>query len=160
MKPDAPEKPHRIRQALLETRAVYRQADAAYAPFSCPASGECCQLSTTKREPWLWRPEWLILKAHVREARGGVLPPERSDGGCPFLDEGGKRCTVYADRPLGCRTFFCGRVTGPAREPLEEMVTLSKRLEAIAQRLDPDESAPRPLMEWIGQARGHIIQGR
>ena len=36
--------------AIQETRAVLRKADEAYAPFSCPASGECCQLSTTKRE--------------------------------------------------------------------------------------------------------------
>ncbi|MHB8878075.1 MAG: YkgJ family cysteine cluster protein, partial [Myxococcaceae bacterium] len=53
----------RERAALLETRALYRLADAAYAPFSCPASGECCQLAARGREPWLWPSEWRLLQA-------------------------------------------------------------------------------------------------
>ncbi|RYZ31921.1 MAG: YkgJ family cysteine cluster protein, partial [Myxococcaceae bacterium] len=51
-----------LERALQETRTVYRQADEAYAPYSCPASGECCQLAVTKRQPWLWLPEWELLK--------------------------------------------------------------------------------------------------
>ena len=47
--------PHRVRASLVQLRALYRHADAAYAPFSCPASGECCQLSTTRREPLQYR---------------------------------------------------------------------------------------------------------
>ncbi|MGA9524560.1 MAG: YkgJ family cysteine cluster protein [Myxococcaceae bacterium] len=149
---DRPEEgpaPHAIRASILEVRAIYRHADALYAPYSCPASGECCQLSTTKRQPWLWRPEWEALLARLaREKR--PVPPGRSDGGCPFLDAAGKRCTVYADRPLGCRTFFCGRRSGPAREPLEEMVRLSQRLEAVSRELDPELTSPRPIFEWLG----------
>src|SRR5205823_5208735 len=83
------------------TRAIYRLADAAFARWSCPSSGECCQLAKTGRQPWLWPSEWKLIAA-----RKG---PPRADGGCPFLDAAGARCTVYADRPLGCRTFFCGR---------------------------------------------------
>jgi Fe-S-cluster containining protein len=148
--------PHLLRRALLETRAVLRLADEAYAPFSCPASGECCQLSATGRPPWLFRPEWLLLEAHLREA-GRALPPPRADGGCPLLDDAGTRCTVYADRPLGCRTFFCHRRTGPGAEPTEQMSRLTRRLEAAAAWLSPDEdpaaSAPRPLPAWMDEAR-------
>ena len=144
--------PHRVRASLVQLRALYRHADAAYAPFSCPASGECCQLSTTRREPWLWLPEWLMLEAHLRQA-GRALPPDREDGGCPFLDATGKRCSVYADRPFGCRTFFCGRKRGPKHEPLEAVVTLSRKLEALSQELDPELTAPLPLTQWINRAR-------
>jgi hypothetical protein len=133
-------------QALRELRALYRQADAAYAPFSCPASGECCQLAVTGRQPWLWAPEWLLL------TRGRPLPPPRADGGCPWLDASGKRCGVYADRPFGCRTFFCSRIRGPSRQPAEAVDTLLRRLERVSQRLMPSLSGPRPLLEWHAEA--------
>jgi len=133
-------------RALKEVRAVYRQADAAYAPFSCPASGECCQLSRTGRQPWLWQPEWELL------SRGRPLPPPREDGGCPYLDAAGLRCTVYADRPFGCRTFFCARIRGPARQPAETVGALLERLERVSQRVAPALKAPRPLLEWHAQA--------
>lgn len=133
-------------RALQELRAIYRQADAAYAPFSCPASGECCQLAKTKRQPWLWYPEWLLL------ARGRPLPPPREDGGCPYLDAEGKRCTVYADRPFGCRTFFCERIRGPARQPGDTVNALLVRLEYVSQRILPSLTAPRPLLDWHEEA--------
>ena len=133
-------------RALQELRAIYRQADAAYAPFSCPASGECCQLSKTKRQPWLWYPEWLLL------ARNHPLPPPREDGGCPYLDAAGKRCTVYADRPFGCRTFFCERIRGPARQPADTVTALLIRLERVSERILPSLTGPRPILEWHAEA--------
>jgi uncharacterized protein len=132
------------RAALQELRAVYRLVDAVYRPYSCPGTAECCQLTTTKREPWLWPVEWELLLS----ATGGAVPPPRADGGCPFLDSDGKRCSVYASRPFGCRTFFCHRIRGPAREPIEAMAVLSERLLRVAQTLDPDCAAPRPLLSW------------
>lgn len=152
---DAPEDdlPRRSERAVLhDTRAVYRLADRAYAPFSCPASGECCQLAQRNRQPWLWLPEWRVLQERLA-ADQRPLPPPRADGGCPFLDESGKRCGIYADRPFGCRTFFCERVAGPARQPLDEVIRLSRRLEALSQELDPELKGPRPLLEWIAEAR-------
>src|SRR5689334_4303773 len=133
-------------RALRELRAVYRQADAAYAPFSCPASGECCQLARTKRQPWLWYPEWKLLSARR------PLPPPREDGGCPYLDAAGRRCTVYADRPFGCRTFFCERIRGPARQPADTVDVLLRRLEAVSQRVMPSLTGPRPLLDWHTEA--------
>lgn len=133
-------------RALRELRAVYRHADEAYAPFSCPASGECCQLAKTRRQPWLWYPEWLQL------VRSRPLPPPRADGGCPFLDGSGRRCTVYEDRPFGCRTFFCERIRGPSRQPLETVIALSQRLERLSQRLRPELTSPRPILDWHAEA--------
>ncbi|MBJ6764771.1 YkgJ family cysteine cluster protein [Myxococcaceae bacterium JPH2] len=134
-------------RALREVRAVYRQADAAYAPFSCPASGECCQLSRTQRQPWLWAPEWKLLTT------GRELPPPRADGGCPFLDAAGLRCTVYADRPFGCRTFFCERIRGPARQPAEAVAAMLERLERVSRRMEPALTGPRPILEWYSRTQ-------
>jgi uncharacterized protein len=139
---------HAQRAAFRELQAVYRLADAAYRPFSCPGTAECCQLAKTKREPWLWPVEWKLLL----EARGGQPPPARPDGGCPFLDAAGQRCTVYAERPLGCRTFFCHRLRGPTHQPTEAMARLSQRLEQLAQALDPGCDGPRPLLAWHADA--------
>lgn len=149
---DARQPERGARAALQETRALYRRADEAYAPFGCPASGECCQLATTRRLPYLWLPEWLLILERLR-AEGRALPPARDDGGCPFLDEAGRRCTVYPDRPFGCRTFFCQRATGPARQPAEEVIRLSRRLEAASQALEPELTAPRSILEWHRAAR-------
>jgi len=140
---------HALHGALRDLRSLYRLADDAYRPFSCPATAECCRLSAVGRQPWLWPVEWALLL----EASGPRLPPARDDGSCPFLDAEGKRCTVYADRPFGCRTFFCHRVRGPAREPVARVAQLAQRLERVARTLDPECTAPRPLLAWHRQAR-------
>jgi Fe-S-cluster containining protein len=138
------------RDAVTETRAILRQGSEAWARHGCPGTAECCQLAVTKRPPWLWPSEWKVIEARLgREQR--PLPPARADGGCPFLDPGGERCTVYEDRPLGCRTYFCHRVTGPAKQPAAQTNTLLERLAAANLAVD-DESAPRSLLEWFSSA--------
>ena len=48
--------------------------------------------------------------------RGGRLPRGGGEGDCPLLlPDGG--CSVYEDRPFGCRTYFCGDATLPAGPP-------------------------------------------
>jgi Fe-S-cluster containining protein len=88
--------------------------------------------------------EWDALRRARPE-----LPAPREGGGCPFLDAEGRRCTVYAARPLGCRTYFCHRATGPAREPVEEMDRLLRQLEAVARSVRPDEEGPQPITRWL-----------
>ncbi len=135
------------RAAISETRAVLRAADEAWQRHGCPASGECCQLAVTKRQPWLWPSEWKVLLAALAQEKR-PLPPPRKDGGCPFLDEGGKRCTVYESRPFGCRTFFCARITGPAKVPSASTHALLDRLAALNLAVD-DTAQPRALMDWF-----------
>lgn len=139
------------RRAVTETRAVLARASEAWQRHGCPGTAECCQLAVTRREPWLWPSEWRRLTAHLGESRR-ALPPPRADGGCPFLDEAGRRCTVYEARPFGCRTFFCHRVTGPAAQPADETNALLERLAALNLAVD-SEASPRPLLEWVRQAR-------
>jgi Fe-S-cluster containining protein len=153
--PEAPEgwSPDRARHAHAERKAgraleaLYRSSDGAWSGFGCPGTAECCQLSKRGREPWLWGVEWDALRRAAP-----VLPARRPDGGCPFLDAEGRRCTVYASRPLGCRTYFCHRRTGPSREPAKAMDQLQRRLEVIARDLRPDEQGPRPLTAWFDES--------
>ncbi|MDP3151289.1 MAG: YkgJ family cysteine cluster protein [Archangium sp.] len=133
-------------RAATETRAVLRQGSAAWARHSCPGTSECCQLATTKRPPWLWPSEWKVLEARLARDRR-ALPAARADGGCPFLDAGGKRCTVYEDRPLGCRTFFCQRIIGPNKLPADETNALMERLSALNLAVD-DRCEPRSILDW------------
>lgn len=134
------------RRAVTETKAVLQKADAAWRRHGCPASGECCQLSVTRRQPYLWPSEWKLLEAHLRH-RGRPFPAARADGACPFLDAAGTRCTVYESRPFGCRTFFCHRITGPAKVPAEDTNALLERLAALNLAVD-DRAAPRAMLEW------------
>jgi len=132
------------RRGLLELDAIYRKAEALYAGWTCARSGECCQLAKTGREPYAWRLEWL----RVRAALGERQIAERPDGACPLLDANG-RCSIYADRPLGCRTFYCERGSGPRKVARDEVTALMVRLEKAAQTLEPDEAAPVRLVEWL-----------
>ncbi|PZR12038.1 MAG: zinc/iron-chelating domain-containing protein [Archangium gephyra] len=138
------------RRAVTETKAVLQKADAAWSRHGCPASGECCQLSVTKRQPFLWPSEWKLLEEQLKRSRR-PMPAPRPDGACPFLDAQGKRCTVYESRPFGCRTFFCHRITGPAKVPSEDTNTLLDRLAALNLAVDA-EAAPRAMLEWCADA--------
>ena len=140
---------HARRTAFAELKAVYRLADAAYRPYSCPGTAECCQLAATQREPWLWPVEWELLW----RPREGWCPRRAPTAAVPSSRPTGKRCSVYASRPFGCRTFFCHRIRGPAREPMEAVALLFQRLERVAQALDADGCAPRPLLAWAAEAR-------
>jgi len=145
--PDSARRAHADRTAVRALEALYRQADQAWSGYRCPGTAECCQLAKRGREPWLWGVEWDALRRAVPR-----LPAPRDDGACPFLDAEGRRCTVYAGRPLGCRTYFCHRATGPEREPVEEMDRLQRRLEAIARSVRPDEDGPQPITRWLEES--------
>lgn len=134
------------RAALKDLDAIYRLADEALAPFGCAESADCCNLTRTGRQPYLW-PVELLKVQKVIAARGGKVVP-REDGACPLLSAEG-RCTIYADRPFGCRTFFCERVTGPGNLPRQRLVDLTRRLTDVAERLDPVSDGPRALFSLL-----------
>lgn len=129
-----------LARALTETRAVLRKLSETWAPFSCAGTAECCQLAVTKRPPFLWPTEWRLLLDRLKRERRS-LPSPRADGACPFLDAAGKRCTVYEDRPSGCRTFFCSRVRGPGQQPADTTNALLERLMKVNVALDPAAEA-------------------
>ncbi len=142
------------RTAVRETVHVLEALSATWAGHGCPASGDCCQLRSTGRSPWLWPSEWWVLEASLAE-QGRALPPAREDGGCPFLDASGRRCSVYGARPSGCRSYFCHRRTGPAVEPAQATHALLERLTKLNLGVD-SEAAPKSLPEWHAAASARL----
>lgn len=126
--------------------AVLDDADGVRAGWSCERSAECCHFAVTGREPYLTEPEWEILEAELLR-QGRRVPAMPESRVCPFLGED-LRCTVYAARPLGCRTFFCHRASGP-HVPRRELADLARRLEVLSG--DPDAKA-RSLTTWLNRA--------
>jgi Fe-S-cluster containining protein len=144
-----------------ELRALYAETDALLAPFSCDASGECCHFSNTGREPYPTAVELaeVVLAARsapparlARNAKKKSLPLADARV-CPLLSEDG-RCTIYASRPFGCRTFFCERIQGPSKLPRAALGDLSRRIAALAARFAPKDPHPRPLTRALASKDG------
>lgn len=136
---------------LDELSAIYRDAEARFAGSRCPGSTECCRFSITGREPYLTSIEVLAVRRALSR-RGGPLRPKRralpllrdEERICPMLDQHG-RCSVYADRPLGCRTFWCHRAEhddGAASQ--SELNELVRRVQTVAaaHRTRGDQGRP------------------
>ena len=127
------------------TRRVLHRASQVWAKWTCAGRAHCCQLRVTQRPPWLWPTEWWLV-LECLNAQGRVLPPPRDDGGCRFLDDEGRRCTIYEARPFGCRTYFCENGEGP---PLEGLKTHSLLDELTGLNIAVDSSAaPRSIEAW------------
>jgi hypothetical protein len=140
-------------RALTALRALYAEADALYAGWSCPASSECCHFGVTGREPYVTSIEILAIERAIAR-RGGALAPKRRalpiagdaerERICRMLDRDG-RCSIYADRPLGCRTFYCERASAGVEPPRDALRGLVQRLRELAVRHTPDGDRARPL---------------
>jgi Fe-S-cluster containining protein len=139
---------------LDELRSIYARADALYADWSCPSSTECCRFGITGRQPYITSIELSLLRHGLAKRDEASAPRHRalpitrdaaSERICPLL-EGSGRCSVYAERPLGCRTFYCGRAqagTGPSRDDLAELV---RALQDLAARHELGGELTRPLV--------------
>ena len=154
---------------------VYRDADALFDGWACPASTECCRFGITGREPYVTSIELLAVRRAVA-ARGGArswrkapvvagtstgrvaLPVVAEERTCPMLAEGG-RCAVYGARPLGCRTFYCDRATPGAKVKQREINALVRRIREIAARHEPSGDGGRPLTRALERALG-VTNGR
>lgn len=139
---------------LDELRGIYAQVDALLDGFTCAASADCCHFARTGREPYPSAVELAELERGIA-ARGGI--PKRKKKHLPKLDERrcvllgeDDRCTVYASRPFGCRTFFCERGHGPAGEAAPSprdpaLVRLGREIADLSARFAPADPGPRPL---------------
>jgi Fe-S-cluster containining protein len=72
------------------------------------------------------------------------LPMVDDERRCPLLDDAG-RCSIYASRPLGCRTFFCDRARGPGRLPREGANDVARAVADLAAKATPRDPHTRPL---------------
>ncbi len=152
-----------------ELATIYREVDEAFVGQTCPASTECCRFGVTGREPYVTTIEFALVSRAIA-ARGGARalgrtpPPPLSgnadaeggaargkrrlttvdEGLCPLLDETG-RCSVYASRPLGCRTYWCERAIGTTGVDQRAINGFVRRIKDLAARHAPAGDLGRPL---------------
>jgi hypothetical protein len=153
------------RRALF---SLYADADALVADATCactpgsetataepPGPGDraervpCCHFGVTGREPYptaveLAEVEYALGMRGQRKKQTRRLPLVDETRSCPLLSEDG-RCTIYASRPLGCRTFFCDRGDGPPRRARQPLLEIARRVADLSARAFPRDPRPRPL---------------
>jgi len=134
----------------LDLLSLYAEADRLLQGWTCELSGDCCRFDVTGREPYLWPNEWRVLERAIA-ARGRprrTLRVVAEGRTCPLYEHG--RCTAYAARPFGCRTFFCARAVGPERRPPRAaLAAIGRRIAAAAQAEDPRCDGPRALTSLL-----------
>jgi Fe-S-cluster containining protein len=147
------------RQALL---ALYGEVDALTHGFACDASTECCRFGVTGREPYPTAVELAEIfvaldargRGQARRARRLHTVGQKDERVCPLLDADG-RCSVYASRPFGCRTFFCARarsvVGEPAEIPRRELRRIGHAIADLSARFAPADPHPRPLSNALAR---------
>jgi Fe-S-cluster containining protein len=128
---------------LDEVIAVYRDLARRPVERACALRTGCCRFRLTGLVPYLTRGEALLVARAVRRTGRVALRDTRAstEGDCPLLDDRG-RCTVYDDRPFGCRTHFCREAGGPYAR--QDVIDLIRRLEAIDTDLGGDGGKPLP----------------
>ena len=120
--------------------AVYEGLGALFSDSSCLRSTRCCRFKQTGRVPYVWPMEARrVLKGIAR--RGGRLPLGGATGDCPLLLEDGA-CSIYEDRPFGCRTFFCRDATLPQGPRRREVDALAMQLRGASEALGERELVP------------------
>ena len=136
--------PWKKNPARAELLAVYEEVDALLAPYSCPASTDCCHFGRTGREPYVHAVELAEVELAVasRPLKRALPIAAESERRCPMLGDDG-RCRVYASRPFGCRTYFCEKVEGPRKLPRERIGQLARRIADLSARAFPRDPGPR-----------------
>lgn len=161
-----PGAPDAARDAELsaELDAIYAEVEALYAGRGCPQSTECCRFGVTGREPYVTTIEWMRVRRAIARREGrlpterptpltqGGLPLVRDERACPLLGKDG-RCTIYDDRPFGCRTFWCERASGGAPVRHRETSALVAKLKALAARHQPGGDEGRPLTRLLAEGK-------
>ena len=108
---------------LAALTEIYAACDAAVsaAALACRACGECCRFDRAEHRLYASAGELAAL-AQTPVPRAPCRPLR-----CPY--QVADACTARADRPLGCRVFFCGPAAAAAtRDLYEQFHTRIRRL--------------------------------
>ena len=122
-------------EVIATVKVIYRDLAARPIERNCVRRTECCHFRFTGRTPFLTKGEALTAAAALRKTGRKKLPPS-PDGACPMLDATTGNCTIYEDRPFGCRTEFCQAAGGPYAR--REVADLIHRLEDLDRTLGGD----------------------
>ncbi len=120
--------PHAIETAL---RAIYEEVERRGPQRRCQLQAGCCHFRLTGRQPQVTLAEALLAAKGVRASGRTRIQPRR-DGACALLGKDG-RCTIYPERPFGCRTHFCDAAGGPY--PRKRVADLIQQLESIDEQI-------------------------
>jgi Fe-S-cluster containining protein len=120
-----------IQTALAEVRAVYEELERRPLERQCSGLAQCCHFRLTGKMPHVTKGEALLAAKGVRASGRKDLKPH-PDGACPLLGKD-QRCTIYPQRPFGCRTHFCQAAGGVY--PRKHLADLIQRLEAVDEKL-------------------------
>lgn len=136
----------KVEPARRELLRLYEETDRVMSHLSCDASTDCCHFARTGREPYPTAVELAELAhalavAPIAGSKKRALP--QAERRCPLLSAEG-RCSVYASRPFGCRTFFCDRAQG-GKAPRAALRELAHRIADLSARRFPKDPGPRPL---------------
>ena len=135
-----PQRRSGLRDEAADLAEVLDGLASLFADASCLRSTRCCRFRETGRVPYVWPMEARrVLKGVAR--RGGKLPRQGGPGDCPLLLTDGS-CSVYEDRPFGCRTFFCRDATLPQGPRRKEVDALAMKLRAASEALGERELVP------------------
>src|SRR4051812_32586076 len=98
--------------AIAAVRAIYSELEKRPIERFCERRTDCCRFKLTGSVPYLTAGEALVAATAIR-ASGRTRLPNPKDGSCPLLDPATGACTIYEDRPFGCRPHFCAPAGGP-----------------------------------------------
>lgn len=138
-------------EAVAAVQAVYADLEKRPVERACLRRTECCQFRLTGQTPYLTRGEALLAAEALRQ-KGIHRLPDKADGSCPLLREGTGECQIYADRPFGCRTHFCGAAGGPySRKEVQDLIW---RLAEVDEKLGGvgAQTLPAALREALQRA--------
>jgi Fe-S-cluster containining protein len=151
---------------LLELQRLYAEADALVAGGTCvctdaadAAGAFCCHFANIGREPHVTELETALV-ARAIAARGGApkrrLPLAEDLRTCALLSPAG-RCTIYASRPLGCRTFFCeGHGVAQRAATRKALNDLARRVAGLSERAFPRSGGARPFSRVLASLATRI----
>lgn len=129
------------------------------------AGAFCCHFANIGKEPYVTEVELTLVARAVAERgrfRGAIsreprrrLPLAEDLGTCPLLSPAG-RCTIYASRPLGCRTFFCEGHGPPTRgSTRKRLLEIARLIADLSDRAFPGSAGPRPFRRALASLAGH-----
>jgi len=100
----------------------------------CWASGRCCNFRETGHLLYVTGLEAAYTLVRCGSPGRSGLEAATAGGGCPFQVM--NLCGVHADKPLGCRLYFCDKSSFPWQNEVYERLLSDLRLLHTAQGIE------------------------